>query len=319
MTLRAGVIGLGVMGRHHCRVLSELGGVDFVGVADPYANPLPGYQLFREIDDLLDAGVDYCVLAAPTSAHYEIGLQLATKGIHTLIEKPLAESVNQSSELVNSFESAGLICGVGHIERYNPAIAELRKRIDDGLLGEVLQVSTRRQGPFPGRIADVGVIKDLATHDIHIAMWLTRSTFSSFTGHVRHLAGRDYEDMLVAIGELNCGAMSNHVVNWLSPFKERQTVVIGEKGSLVADTLNAQLTFHANGKVTSNWEQLANFRGVSVGDTTTFAIDTYEPLRLEHEAFRNAVLGDDSIGIVSAREGLEVVRIATSVIQGKSV
>lgn len=315
MTLRAGVIGMGVMGKHHCRVLSELEGVEFVGVLDPQVSQdSVAFPVFSDFDKFGLLDLDYCVVAAPTSLHHKIGIDLATLGIHALIEKPVAETVEQATLLEKAFAEAGLVGAVGHIERYNPAIVEMRKRVDNGLIGEVYQIATRRQGPFPGRIADVGVVKDLATHDIHLAMWISSSTFKDFTGHMTHQAGRDYEDMLVAVGCLESGVITSHVVNWLSPFKERLTIVTGERGTLVADTLNMDLAFHANGLHTSYWDQLATFRGVSVGDTVHYAIDRYEPLKLEHECFRDAVLEGTSRQIVTLPEGLEVLKVAQACI-----
>lgn len=305
---------MGVMGKHHCRVLNELEGVEFVGVMDPLApQNSVAFPVLPDFDEFLRLDLDYCVVAAPTSLHHKIGIDLASLGIHALIEKPIAETVEQASLLEDAFAEAGLVGAVGHIERYNPAIVEMRKRIDDGLIGEVYQIATRRQGPFPGRIADVGVVKDLATHDIHLALWLSSSNFSHFTGHVTHQAGRPYEDMLVAVGKLDSGTITSHVVNWLSPFKERLTIVTGERGTLVANTLSVELSYHANGQQTSIWEQLATFRGVSVGDTTHYAINQYEPLKLEHECFRDALLSGDSSGIVSLAEGRRVLEVTEQV------
>jgi predicted dehydrogenase len=102
-------------------------------------------------------------------------------------------------------------------------------------------------------------------------------------------------------------------VNWLSPMKERLTVVTGERGAFVADTLSVDLTFYANGTITTEWDSVANFRGVSEGDVTRFALAKREPLRVEHEAFRDAVLGvrDD---IVTLEEGLSTLVVAEGVI-----
>src|SRR5690606_33952121 len=108
------------------------------------------------------------VVATPTAFHLSAGLELAAAGVHTLIEKPLATDADESQQLVAACEGAGLVNAVGHIERCNPALVALRERLDAGDLGEIYQVATRRQGPFPNRIADVGVVKDLATHDIDL-------------------------------------------------------------------------------------------------------------------------------------------------------
>lgn len=313
MTLRAGVVGLGVMGRHHCRVLSQLPGVDFVGVYDP-ADSVPdqmnGAPVISDLATFLDLGLDYCVVAAPTTFHLELGRELAARGIHALIEKPVASDSASAIELRDLFDAAGLIGGVGHIERYNPALQSMRRRIEDGLLGDILQIITRRQGPFPGRIADVGVVKDLATHDIDLTAWVSQQSYVSINARTAHRSGREHEDMLLAIGTLSSGTIVSHTVNWLSPFKERTTVVLGENGALVADTLAADLTHYQNGVIQNSWDRISTFRGVSEGDVTRFALHRIEPLLAEHEAFRDAVLSGDPAGIVTLAEGTTVVAIA---------
>jgi predicted dehydrogenase len=214
---------------------------------------------------------------------------------------------------VEAFVSRGLVAGVGNSARYHPALQNLRCRLAAGELGDVYQVVTRRQGPFPARIADVGVVKDLATHDIDLTAWVTDNVYTSISAHTVTKSGRPHEDMVTAVGELSGGIIVNHLVNWLSPFKERSTVVTGERGCFVADTLTADLTFYANGIAATEWEAIRAFRGVSEGDMTRFAISKREPLLVEHERFRDAVLGkgDD---IVTLREGLKTVEVAEAML-----
>jgi UDP-N-acetylglucosamine 3-dehydrogenase len=311
--LRAGVIGLGVMGRHHSRVLSALDGVEFVGVYDPAESVAPvieGRPVIKDLDEFLDMGFDYCIVAAPTIYHLDIGRSLAERGIHALIEKPVASSAEAAGELRDLFSASGLIGGVGHIERYNPALQSARKRIEDGLIGDIYQIATRRQGPFPGRIADVGVIKDLASHDIDLTAWVSQQEYVTVNARTAHRSGRDHEDMVVAIGTLSKGTIVSHTVNWLTPFKERTTIITGEKGALVVDTLTADLTHFQNGVIENTWDRVSSFRGVSEGDVTRFALTKREPLLAEHEAFRDSVLSGSPAGIVTLAEGTRVVEIA---------
>ncbi|MGP4026041.1 Gfo/Idh/MocA family protein [Actinomadura sp. 3N407] len=315
--LRVGLIGLGVMGRNHARVLSGLDGVDLVGVVDPAGQPdsAPhGALLLETLPDLLALGVDYAVVACPTALHEEVGLALAEAGVGALIEKPLADSVEAAERLVAAFESRGLVAGVGHIERYNPALQSMRTRLEAGELGEVFQVVTRRQGPFPHRISDVGVVKDLATHDIDLTAWVTGQDYVSVCAHTVARSGRPHEDMVAAVGRLSDGSMVNHLVNWLSPLKERTTVVTGLRGCFVADTLTADLTFYANGEVSTEWEVLRTFRGVSEGDMIRYAIPKREPLLVEHERFRDAFLAGGG-DIVTLRQGLRTVEVSAAVLE----
>ncbi|WBC15078.1 Gfo/Idh/MocA family oxidoreductase [Micromonospora sp. WMMA1998] len=317
--LRAGLIGLGAMGRNHGRVLSNLDGVELVGVVDP-AGDVTGTlraPVVPELSDLLALGVDYAVVACPTALHESIGLELAANGVCALIEKPLAQSVDAATKLVEAFETAGLVAGVGHIERYNPALQSLRTRLEAGELGEVFQVVTRRQGPFPHRIADVGVVMDLATHDIDLTAWVTGREYTSVSARTVSRSGRLHEDMVAVVGQLSDGTMVNHLVNWLSPLKERSTVVTGDKGCFIADTLTADLTFYANAAIDTEWEALRAFRGVAEGDMVRYAIPKREPLLVEHERFRDAVEGKQS-DIVTLRQGLRTVQVAAGLLESAS-
>lgn len=317
MVLRAGVLGLGVMGRHHSRVLNSLGGVEFGGVFDP-ADSVPssieGRPVVKELDRFLDLGFDYCVVAAPTVHHRELGMRLAERGIHALVEKPVATTAEAARELRDRFDAAGLIGGVGHIERYNPALQSARQRIEDGLIGDIFQIATRRQGPFPGRISDVGVIKDLASHDIDLTAWVTQQDYVSVHARTAFRSGREHEDMVVAIATLSRGTIASHVINWLTPFKERTTIITGQAGALVADTLTGDLTHYRNGVTQVEWAGVSAFRGVSEGDVTRFALDKKEPLLAEHEAFRDAVLSGDTSAIVTLEQGAAVVEIAEKLV-----
>ena len=314
--LRAGLVGLGMMGRNHARVLSSLEGVDLVGVADAAGDVTGvanGRPVFTEVEALLTLGLDYCVVVVPTEFHTPVGLALAEAKVPALIEKPLAHDLPSARKLVEAFAAAQVIGAVGHVERYNAALRSARQRLENGDLGEVYQIITRRQGPFPGRIADVGVVKDLATHDIDLTGWVTQQDYVSVAAQTSRRSGRAHEDLVAVVAELSDGTPVNHLVNWLTPFKERQTVVTGERGAFVADTLTADLTFYANGAVSSEWEAVRNFRGVAEGDMTRYAISRREPLMVEHEHFRDALLGlsDD---IVTLAEGLRTVEISTAIL-----
>jgi predicted dehydrogenase len=313
MTLRAGLVGAGSMGRNHARVLRGLDGVDLVGVADP-AGEGAHDVVVDDVTQLVDLGIDYAVVACPTRHHESVGLALAEAGVHALIEKPLAATAEAAARLAAAFADRGLVAGVGHIERYNPALLGLRERLEAGELGEIYQIATRRQGPFPHRIDDVGVVKDLATHDIDLTAWVTGRGYRSVSARTVTKSGRPHEDMVAVVGDLEGGLVSDHLVNWLSPFKERLTVVTGTAGCFVADTLQASLHFYKNGEVDDEWEALRVFRGVSEGDATRYALRRREPLQVEHEAFRDAVLGRDA-SIVTLAEGTHVVQVAEAILQ----
>ena len=217
--LRAGLVGLGMMGRHHARVLGSLDGVELVAVSDPGGDPhgvAGGREVLTSVDELIKVGIDYAMVAAPTAFHEELALKLAGAGVHALIEKPLAVDTPAAQAITSAFKAKGLVGAVGHIERYNPALQQLRARLDAGELGAVYQITTRRQGPFPARIADVGVIKDLATHDIDSTAWVSRSNYKLVSAQTTHKSGRPHVAMM---GKLRGAAPGGSVATGASPIK----------------------------------------------------------------------------------------------------
>jgi UDP-N-acetylglucosamine 3-dehydrogenase len=318
--LRVAVVGLGAMGRSHLRVLRTRDDVDVVALVDPNddgAGPTTGLPLHRTLDPMLEAGVDACVVAAPTEEHAAIAIRLADAGVATLVEKPLASDVVAGRCVLAAFARSGVVAAVGHVERYNPAIRAMRNRLSGGELGDLFQMTTSRQGPFPGRIRDVGVVKDLATHDLDLAEFVTGIRYGGLAARTAHRSGRPHEDLLAVVGWLADGTVTNHLVNWLSPMKERRIVVTGERGCFVADTLTADLTYFANADVEHEWEVLARFRGVSEGDMIRYAIPKPEPLAVQMEQFLRAVRGLSN-DTVSLRDGLAALILAESTLRAAS-
>lgn len=305
--LRCAVIGLGWAGGVHCRVLRELDGVDLVAVADTDAALRASYDgipAVPGIEDLLAHDLDYCVIATPTTTHERLGLALADAGIHALIEKPLADSLPAALRLTTAFDSAGLIASVGHTERRNSAITDVATRLAHGEFGDIYQVSTHRQGPFPDRIKDVGVIQDLAIHDVDLTAFLTGRPVVQVTAHALHVSGSEHEDLATAVCRLQGDLPAIHHVNRISPLKERLTLVHTARGCVVADALAFTVTVHTNGTPPS----LDGFPGVTIGPTTSWHTPRREPFVLEHQAMRDAVLGLPA-DIVTLRQGAAAVGV----------
>ncbi len=324
--LRAAIVGLGMMGRHHARLLQTAGVTTFAGAVDPGGDRFGAVRdpalVFPTVGALLDASTrgadalpEIAIVAVPTEEHLAAVLELVAAGVHVLVEKPLAESPERARELIAAVRAAGVLGAVGHVERCNPALRELRRRTLDGQLGLVIHVATERIGPFPARIRDVGVVKDLATHDLDLVGWLGGGPVVTLAAQTQHRMGRQHEDLVNVVGRLAGGATFTTMVDWLSPTKVRRTRVLGERGMLVADTLTADLTFYANGEVSSEWDASRTLRGVSEGDVTRYALSRREPLLVELEAFCALVRGDDDPGVVTLEAGLTAVDLADAVLR----
>jgi UDP-N-acetylglucosamine 3-dehydrogenase len=317
----AAVLGLGMIGRHHARILQSHPMVRFAGAVDPGGDRFGAVRdpalVFEDLPGLLaGTGIpDFAIVAVPTEEHLPAVRELVTHGVHVLVEKPLAATGDEARELIEIVRRAGLRGAVGHVERSNPALVALRERVRDGLLGDVFLVATERYGPFPDRVRDIGVVKDLATHDLDLVRWLGDAPIARISAQTQHRMGREHEDLVLATGRLANDRAFNVIVDWLSPTKVRRTRVLGERGMLVADTLSADLTFYANGHVaTGGWEAAQQARGVAEGDMTRYALERREPLAAEIAAFAAYVAGDDDAPIVTLEEGLETVLVAEAVL-----
>ena len=243
-------------------------------------------MLFESVEALVAAGrLDFAIVSVPTELHVRVVGELAGAGASVLVEKPLAATADDAREIVRLCEAAGVIGAVGHVERFNPALQGLRRRLLSGQVGRLFSVCTERTGPSPGRVQDVGVVKDLASHDIDLVSWLSDSQIATVSAQVQHLTGRPHEDLVLACGALESGAAFTLSVDWVSPRKVRRARVLGERGMLEADTLTADLYFYENAEVGIVWSAAQQFRGVREGNVTRYALERREPLAVEHDAF----------------------------------
>ncbi|TMB86511.1 MAG: Gfo/Idh/MocA family oxidoreductase [Chloroflexi bacterium] len=319
---RVAVVGTGVMGRNHVRVLRELGEVDLVGVAD--ANPDAAFQVaamygtrgYGSHQELIEREQpEALIVAAPTINHHAVVMDAIAAGCHVLVEKPIAATLDEADELVARAKSAKRVLAVGHIERYNPAVLELKRRLDEGQLGRVFQLNARRLGPFPQRVRDVGVVVDLATHDLDVMRYLTGSEIVRVYAETRREVHTTREDLVTGLLRFADGSVGVLQINWLTPSKIRELAVTGERGMFRADYLTQDLFFHENAAAAdNNWQQITMLRGVSEGSMVQYAIQKREPLRSELEAFLRAVSGEAS-GIVSGEDGRKALHLALALVE----
>jgi predicted dehydrogenase len=305
-----------MIGRHHARLLQASPRVAFAGAVDPAGDRFgvvgDPALVFADLQALLAHGTpDFAIVAVPTEEHVEAVRALAAEGVHVLVEKPLAATAAEARAIIEACEAGGVRGAVGHVERFNPALLALREKAHlQGMLGQIFLIATERIGPFPDRIRDVGVIKDLATHDLDLVHWLGGAPVERVTAETQHRMGREHEDVVMATGRLENAISFNCIVDWLSPTKVRRTRVLGERGMLVADTLTADLSFYENGTKTQGWQDAQALRGVSEGDMTRYALARREPLLVELETFCDFVAGDQDAPVVSLTEGLNTVLVA---------
>jgi UDP-N-acetylglucosamine 3-dehydrogenase len=299
--LRVGVVGVGAMGKNHARLYSELPGVELIGVADTNAT-LAGsvardYDCkdFADYNALLDESLDALSIAVPTTLHKKAALDAIRRGINVLVEKPIADTVENADEMIKAARERGVKLLVGHVERFNPAIMKLKELIDSGLLGEVVSISAKRVGLYNPRIKDVGIIIDLGTHDIDIMSYLygqkIKEVYAS-AGSVVH----SHEDH--AIITLNFANGSSGVIdtNWLTPHKVRNLTVIGSQA--IAEVNYIEETLRIFDK---EWIRDAK-------------IEKEEPLKLELLHFIDCVQHNKE-PLVSGEEGKHALEVALAAVE----
>jgi UDP-N-acetylglucosamine 3-dehydrogenase len=306
--LRVGVIGVGIMGSNHARVFADLPGVSLAGIADPdsrqrdFVSGALGCAAHADVEGLLAEGMDAVTIAAPTHLHRDLAIACINRGVHVLVEKPIASSVEEGRAIIAAARRAGVALMIGHVERFNPAV----EAIKDAIRGEdILSIAITRVGPFPPRMSNVGVVIDLAVHDIDLIRWFTDSEIVDVQPQVRS-AVADREDIALLQFRTASGVLAHINTNWLTPFKARSVTIATKNKYITGDLLTRQVTecfgFQPDGSY--------SMRHLSVGHS--------EPLRAELQAFCGAIRGG-SEPAVTGEEGVDALEIAIRCLQDKDV
>ena len=313
------------MGRNHMRVLSDLPGVTLAAVCDQDPKALDAARrahavnVYPSWDDMLDREqLDAAVVAVPTRFHCEVGLAVLNHGVHVLVEKPIASDLDEGRRLVAAARRAKKLLAVGHVERFNPAVRELQRRLDDGEVGRIFQVEADRRGPFAARIRDVGVAIDLATHDLDVMNHLADSDVERLYAETEQRIHTQHEDILNALLRFESGLLGVLKVNWLTPTKIRQLTVLGERGMFVCNYLTQDLMFFENAEVAVAAAAESPPRSVTEGATVAYPVSKGEPLRLELEAFVQAVRGERALE-VDGEAGLVALHLALALVHSAAV
>ena len=294
-----GVIGVGSMGYNHVRIYSELENANLVAISDMVRGTLDkvskefntvgyvDYDNILQIDDI--EVVNICV---PTVFHHDVVMRAIEAGKNVLVEKPIASKLNEAEEMIKAAEDAGVTLATGHVERFNPAVRVAKKLIDEGAIGEVVTANSKRLGPFPPRIRDVGVAIDLAIHDIDIFNYLFNSRANTvFANMSSKLKNCEFEDHAEMMTKYDSGVLSILETNWLTPYKKRQLNITGIDGIISVDYGNQTVTlFKENNQVED------------------IKVENKEPLKEELRSFVDCVQNNIPPE-VSGKDGYEALRI----------
>jgi predicted dehydrogenase len=260
-----------------------------------------------------EVDLDALVIAAPTMAHAGLALAAIERGIPVLVEKPLAATVDEAMRIADAARARGVPVQVGHVERFNPAVLELGRLLEAGWLSSIYAIASRRAGPFPARIRDVGVTVDLATHDVDILSWIAGERPQRVYAELAQRVHAEHEDLLFGLLHFPSGATGMLDVNWLTPAKRRQLVVTGEEGMFELDYLTQRLTF-TKGADTANPTLIRGFAPTFEGDVAELPVARHEPLAAEIAAFLD-VVRTGRRPVVDVEDGLWAVAIANALLQ----
>jgi predicted dehydrogenase len=314
--IRAAVIGFGAMGKHHARIYNELEGVELAGVADLDDSrrqaatrrfKVPAYPGHAEL--LAAERLDVVSVTVPTQYHHPVTLCALEHGVHVLVEKPIASTLEQAEDLIGRAQAQGLTLAVGHIERFNPAVVELKRRLREGALGRIFQVQSRRLSPFPRYVLDVGVVMDLATHELDIMRYLLDSEVERVYAEVGRHVHATHEDHLAGVLRFANGVVGVLDINWLTPTKVRELRVTGERGMFLVDYIQQDLHFYENSGAPSRWDTLALLQGVEEGNVLKLRVQKREPLEQELRDFVAAAT-QRTPPLVSGADGRAALRLA---------
>ena len=321
-SLKTAVIGVGSMGKHHARVYKELPEAHLVAVADlseSNARSIAGTYGVRVYSDYLrmldEERPEAVTVAVPTSLHRRVATDAMESGADVLVEKPIASTAAESEALIEKAEMLDRKLMVGHIVRFDPAIQALKRHLDDGRLGKIFQIVCRRVGPFPSRIRDVGVVVDLAPHDLDVMRFVSGQEPLRVFAETQQEIHTAHEDSMSALLRFGNGLTGVLEINWLTPTKVREVLVVGECGMFRVDSLTQDLYFYENAQANGEmWDALRVLKGVSEGRMVRYPLQRFEPLKAELRAFINAVLNDDPVP-VSGEDGLAALRLALALVE----
>jgi UDP-N-acetylglucosamine 3-dehydrogenase len=296
---RIAVIGTGGWGKNHVRVLSELGSL--VAVCDIDAARARAYaekyrvKGYSDVDEMIRSeNLDGVTVCTPASTHSAVASKTLGAGINTFVEKPMTATVSEGEALIEAAESSGRILTVGFIERFNPAITELKKITDDGMLGRPILFEYHRENRRGENITDVGVVKDASVHDIDTARWLFGEEPRTVYARVGSVLGKNEDFAAILLG-FSGERTAFIITNWVTPKRVRQLDAVFARGVVTVNFITQEMQVHDE------------------NETKVPQHSFQEPLTLELKEFVYAIQ-EKRPALVTGKDGLNVIRVAEAVL-----
>jgi UDP-N-acetylglucosamine 3-dehydrogenase len=317
--VKIAVIGVGVMGYNHVRVLSEIEEAELIAVSDSNINRakeiatrfrIPHYS--SNHNEMLEKeDLEAVVIAVPSKFHKPIFLDCMRHNVDIFVEKPIADTLMSADEMIDSLNSKSIVFTVGHIERFNPVVMKIKELIDSNYAGEIYLVDTIRSGPFPKRLFDVGVLIDLAVHDVDIINYLIGRMKQVYSNLIFSDKREVYAKVLFKISDTIKGSSE---FSWVSPKRIREIKIHGTKGTIVGDYTNQEVWFYENADFIEgsfiDYQSMVIGGSISEGKVIKFPISKSEPLKNELKHFIDCVKTKKK-PLITAEEAREALKIAT--------
>ncbi|MFZ2455623.1 MAG: Gfo/Idh/MocA family oxidoreductase [Candidatus Altiarchaeia archaeon] len=298
-TLRVGVIGVGSMGKHHARVYSGMRGTELVGIADPSASNLDELaetyhtNAYKNYSDLLALDIDAVSIAVPTTLHQKIACEVLSMGVNVLLEKPIADTLENAEKIINEAKKNNVKLMIGHVERFNPIIPVIKNSISRE---EIILIDITRVGPLPPRVKDVGVMIDLGVHDIDLIRYLTGSEYDKIfpliSSNITHK-----EDTAIVSFRMKNSTLAHLTTDWLTPFKVREIEISTKEKFIKGDFITQKVTEYYK------YEKDGSYL------VRNLAVPPGESLLLELSSYLKCIRSGQEPE-VSGLDGLEALKIA---------
>lgn len=313
--LRVAVIGIGNMGKNHVKNYAAIETADLVAVSD--INNELGYNLaekygcnyYQDYIEMLESErLDAVSIVVPSRFHHRVGMDVLSRRVNVLMEKPLAMTREEALDLIEAATTSEVKLMVGFVERFNPGVIKLKEMIDGGMLGDVVSISAKRVFTMPNQIRDANVLVDLAVHDIDLISFLIGSYPDRVVanGGRAHLNDRDDHAEILLRYESASGFIET---NWVTPVRIRKLEITGTGGYVDLDLLTKRLIYYKATvtRTVDDYEDLL----VKFGEPNTEVISVVErqPLEVELESFLDSVANDRPV-MVTGAEGLKALEIA---------
>jgi UDP-N-acetylglucosamine 3-dehydrogenase len=314
--LNVAVIGVGVMGKTHVRVYSELPEVKLVAVMD--VNEQLGKEIadkfgityYNDINELIaKEKLDAVSICVPTSLHFKIAKICINAGINVLVEKPITSNIADAKKLLRLAKDKNVKLLVGHIERFNPAVNKVKEIIERGDLGSITAIIARRVGGFPPQIKDTDIAVDLMIHDVDIVNYLLNELpikvyFNKRSNHIKNR--EDSSEFFIKYKNTSAYLQAN----WITPVKIRKLNITGTEGYLEMDYIDQTIEFYKS-NYEKFFEENENFSDYilrfSNPSKTIIPIESKEPLKEELLYFINAIKKNKEIDSTFALDALKIV------------